>query len=406
MTSRSDASAADSGQILTRYEHYDDYAAVSRTIQDKASAGQYLGMRTVTRTDGKRQKLLSMDKPTGCMGLWATSQKEAARDIFRFYQENPLFAVRDLDSIRALSTTWVGKAAGADLENLLTRLGQVKSNLEAHGLSLEPTFKESEEKETKEEALLKACSGNDDNRSKTFLGLCYYLGLGCEVDRSRAFDLFKGGALKHEDQIYPFAQFMVGHCYQGGTGVKEDGQVGSALKAAAQSNGLIYGSVNSYTQNTIQAALRKDFNGLKAFNTGAFSVASQNISDKLYNRPKDSFAIAADAATLYNSRIPEKQAEAIKLYEKDALRKHPEILNFLGRHYLSSDLPKAIEYLKQAVFERSVDGMAALADCYWRGVGVAQDRDEARKLYLELMECSDATEHQKKIAHSRLDEQA
>ncbi|MBA3956769.1 MAG: SEL1-like repeat protein [Parachlamydiaceae bacterium] len=234
--------------------------------------------------------------------------------------------------------------------------------------------------------LFQSCSAAQNVHTKTFLGLCYYLGLGCGEDRVKAYNLFK-------ESDYPFAQYMEGKCFRWGQGVEKDSEVSRELMDSAHSKGLTLGAEPAFEEDRNKAmalAMRKDYEGLKAFIDGQFTSIGVATSSKTMDNPQDLRALLHDARLLNSTQILVQQAQAIKLYELAALRKNPSALNFLGFHYRQSDPAKGVAYLKEAASEGVVGAMLALGDIYWEGArGVPQDRNLAREIYAAFLESSE-----------------
>ncbi|MDR1678270.1 MAG: sel1 repeat family protein [Prevotellaceae bacterium] len=249
------------------------------------------------------------------------------------------------------------------------------------------------------------------------LGAFYVSGVqGVPIDNVEAVKWLR----KSADQNYAGAQYLLGLCYEEGTGVNLDyTQAVYWLEKAAEQNhakaayslGLMYnngeGIIQSYTEaikwymkaaeqghtNAMNNIGSKYFNGqgveqnfaeaekwfIKALSVEKLQIALDNIT-LLYKQ-------RGYAASKFNEELKEKYENEDVNLESLRASTNPEDMFHLGVIYqlgfngVSQDLSEAKKWYEAAARKKNADAQNALGNMYYLGIGTEKNYNEAAQLY-------------------------
>ena len=188
-------------------------------------------------------------------------------------------------------------------------------------------------------------------------GKIYFFGKGVAIDYNKAMPWF----LKSADKGYPYAFFIISHCYYNGLGVKTDWYVGDRLNEARQT------AKAGETERAIEIYKQ-------ALKTAEDAVDSEMSPEAMYN----------EGEKCYNADANDHKAKF--WYHKAAERGSADAMWRLVRYYESSidvlhDYPRAVYLCKKAAEKGHVDAMNNLGMCYYNGLGIDKDLQQAAYWY-------------------------
>ena len=179
------------------------------------------------------------------------------------------------------------------------------------------------------------------------LGLCYYEAIGVKRDYKRAFSLFNEAynlPLASKEEVYLEKEYMLALCYYYGKGVEIDIQI--ALKLANSSSEK--GNVESL------CLLGKIYELL--------------YSDEKHDEKSFKYYLQA-------SKLGSAEAEY-----------NISLAYVYGDDYVSEDAEKAFEWCSKAAEKNYPEALYQLADYYWDGYGVEQNKKHAVSIYIKAAE--------------------
>ena len=246
----------------------------------------------------------------------------------------------------------------------------------------------------------------NDHMGQYFLGEAYFNGIKDAIpqDHKKAADLFAKSAA----QKNPFAQYYLAKCYFNGFGVSEDKN--KALELIKTSAAANYATAMTelgilYTKGLL---VPKDYE--KAFElfqkpaAGNYSEAQFQLGclffsglgvDKNLEKTAYWWLKAAEQGHfnamneigicyLNGWGVKKDVKTAIMWFEKAVAEKHPIAMRALGNIYSQQeefrDFKKAVKYYQMAVDHGNVESIYELANCYFHGAGVTQDKSKGVEL--------------------------
>ncbi len=202
------------------------------------------------------------------------------------------------------------------------------------------------------------------------LGLCYQNGTGVEKDEAEAARLFKLAT----DQGYAKAQFSLGVCYENGAGVEKDEDEAARLYELAAGQ---------------KHARAQCFLGL-CYTYGRGVEKDEAEAARLYKLAAEQGDAAAQrnlgVCYAFGEGVEKDEAEAARLYRLAADQGHARAQCNLGICYhlgegVEKDEAEAVRLYKLAAEQGDAAAQRNLGFCYKYGTGVEKDEAEAVRLY-------------------------
>ncbi len=218
--------------------------------------------------------------------------------------------------------------------------------------------------------LYKIAAEKGHNVAQYNLGKCYQNGKGVEKDEIKAFEYYK----KSAENEYVDAQFKLGSCYYEGIGTEVNKGKAFELYEIAAEKGH---SVAQY----ILGKCYKSGKGVEKNEIKAFEYYKKS-SEKEYIKAQFQLGYCYDFGI--GTEINKKKA--FELYKIAAEKEHKVAQYNLGICYqngegVEKDEIKAFEYFKKSAEKGDLDAQFKLGYCYNQGIGIEKDEVKALELY-------------------------
>ena len=222
---------------------------------------------------------------------------------------------------------------------------------------------------------LYSCKQLDDPEALFYLGICYYLGEGTEIDKNFAFHYFEKAAEKG----YAQAQYNVGICYLNGDGVEKNSKLAFQwfLKAAEQGDILAQHNVGTCYFNG---------DGVEKDEKEAFQwflkAAEQGYAEAQYN---------VGICYLNGGGVEKNSKLSFQWILKAAEQGFAEAQYNVGICYsdgdgVEKDEKEAFQWFLKAAKKKFVLAQYNVGTCYFNGDGVEKDEKEAFQWFLKAAE--------------------
>ena len=256
----------------------------------------------------------------------------------------------------------------------------------------------------------------NDHMGQYFLGEAYFNGIKDVIlqDHKKAADLFTKSAA----QKNPFAQYYLAKCYLNGFGVPADKNKALELliASAAANNAAAMTELGIFYINgfLVPKDYEKAFELLQKPAAGNYSEAQfqlgclffsgfgvdKNLEKTAYwwfkAAKQGHFNAMNEIGICYLNGwgVKKDVKTAIMWFEKAVAEKHPVAMRALGNIYSQQeefrDFKKAVKYYQMAVDHGNVESIYELANCYFHGKGVTQDKAKGVELLTRAANKADA----------------
>lgn len=206
-------------------------------------------------------------------------------------------------------------------------------------------------------------------------GYCHYYGIGFQKDEAEACKYYQLSA----EQNYAVAQYFVGNCYRLGKGGLSKDEV-EAVKWFQKSADQNY----SVAIHNLGLAYRDGRGGLQEDTHKAFELFKQS-GDMGYN------VAVNEVAECYRYSIGLPEDKPLQADSEDNFSgSSPSKKVFISQQQQKEREKMAFQWYKKAAELGNAQAQDSLGDCYWNGIGVAEDTKEAEKWYEKSAEQGNA----------------
>ncbi|EXX63134.1 uncharacterized protein OCT59_023770 [Rhizophagus irregularis] len=228
--------------------------------------------------------------------------------------------------------------------------------------------------------LYKDAANLGNNIAKYNLGICYVYGSGVDKDYNKAIELFE----KLTEEEYPRGINYLGYCYQKGIGVNVDERKAYELYQKAANLGYVFGIYNlgCCYQNGIGTNIDRP-KAFELYQKAAKLGSASGVINLVYS-------YINGIGTNVNKQL------AFELYQNAANSGEIYGLNGLGYCYqygIGTDVNEqmAFELYQKAANLGNASGINNLGYCYDNGIGTNVDKQKAFELHLEAANLGNST---------------